>query len=196
LGKELGNAPWMSRTKWADGWLPIDTYCKSVDDIVKIGLQRDWESLRKAIIENKGIRNSCLVNHMPSESSSKASQTTNSVYPVRDLTLIKTDNSVTTLWAAPDGDKLRKWYELAWDISTKSMINIYAIIQKFTDQSISADFYRQLIGDETIDSQEMIQDYLYMVKMGMKTRYYQNTKTSNGMSFDVYSGCASGACTL
>lgn len=197
LGKELGNAPWMQRTKWPDGWLPVDTYNKSVDSVVTVELQRDWESLRRAIIDNKGIRNSCIVNHMPSESSSKASQTTNSVYPVRDLTLIKTDASVNTLWAAPDGDKLKKWYEIAWDVSTKDMIDVYAIIQKFTDQSISADLYRKLIADETVSTQEMIRDYLYMVKMGMKTRYYQNTKTSNGTELDVGDiGCAGGVCTL
>lgn len=197
LGKELGNATWMGRTKWPDGWLPIDTYNKSVDEVVTVGLQRDWEGLRKAIVDNGGIRNSCLVNHMPSESSSKASQTTNSVYPVRDLTLIKTDASVNTLWAAPDGDKLKKWYEFAWDIETKDMIDVYAIIQKFTDQSISADLYRKLIGDETVTTQEMIRDYLRMVKMGMKTRYYQNTKTSNGTELDVGdTGCAGGVCTL
>lgn len=197
LGKEMGNAPWMGRTKWPDGWLPIDTYNKSVDEVVTVGLQRDWEGLRKAIVDNGGIRNSCLVNHMPSESSSKASQTTNSVYPVRDLTLIKTDASVNTLWAAPDGDKLKKWYEFAWDIETKDMIDVYAIIQKFTDQSISADLYRKLIGDETVTTQEMIRDYLRMVKMGMKTRYYQNTKTSNGTELDVGdTGCAGGVCTL
>lgn len=197
LGKELGNAPWMARTKWPDGWLPIDTYNKNVDGVVTVGLQYDWEALRAAIVENKGIRNSCLLNMMPAESSSKASQTTNSVYPIRDYTLIKTDASVTTQWAAPDGEKLKKWYEIAWDIPTKDMIDVYAIIQKFTDQSISADFYRKLIGEETVTTQEMIKDYLYMVKMGMKTRYYQNTKTSNGTELDVEeSGCAGGVCTL
>lgn len=180
LGKELGNAPWMPRTKWPEGWLPIDTYCKAVDNITPNNLTRDWEGLRGDIIANKGIRNSCLMNHMPSESSSKASETTNSVYPVRDLSLIKTDDTVKIYWAAPDSDRLKYDYEMAWDVPTRDLIDDYAIIQKFTDQGISADLYRKVIDDEVIYTDEIIGDYLYMTEVGMKSRYYQNSKTSSG----------------
>jgi ribonucleoside-diphosphate reductase alpha chain len=68
LGKELGNAPWIHKTKWPEGWLPIDTYEKKVDELVTVDYKRDWETLRKAIIENGGIRNSVVAAHMPGES--------------------------------------------------------------------------------------------------------------------------------
>lgn len=184
LGKELGNAPWIDRTKWVDGWLPIDTYKKTVDSVVVPDLNYDWESLRGEIIANGGIRNSSVVAHMPGESSTKASGTTNGLYPVRDLTLIKTDNNSVNYWAAPEGEKLKRRYEFAWDIPTKDLIDCYAIVQKFTDQAISADLYRKVIGDEVVSSSEMLQDYLYMTKMGLKTRYYQNSKTSAGQQQD------------
>jgi ribonucleoside-diphosphate reductase alpha chain len=180
LGQELGNAAWMHKTKWVDGWMPIDTYKKSVDRIASFELEYDWEGLRQQVIDNGGIRNTTLVAHMPTESSANASGTTNGLYPVRDLTLIKTDNSRTSYWAAPDGDKIGKYYDLAWDIPTKDMIDCYAIVQKFTDQAISADLYRRIIGDDTVTSKEMLSDYFYMVKMGLKTRYYVNSKTSDG----------------
>lgn len=195
LGKELGNAPWMARTKWPDGWLPIDTYCKAVDSITPNNLTRDWESLRKDIVANKGIRNSCVINFMPAESSSKASEATNSVYPVRDTTLIKTDDTVKIYWAAPDSDELKYNYELAWDIGTKDLIDCYAIVQKFTDQSISADLYRKVIDDEVVGTTELIDDYLYMTKFGMKSRYYQNSKTSSG-ELQIEDACGGGACKL
>lgn len=181
LGKELGNAPWIDKTKWVDGWLPIDTYKKSVDNVVDSTLLMNWEELRSQIIENGGIRNSSLINHMPSESSSKAAATTNGVYPVRQLAILKTDESNTIYWAAPDAEKLSKWYTSAWNVATKDMIDTYAIIQKFTDQSISADEYRVLEDDETVGTDEIISNYLYMTKMGMKTRYYLNTKTSSSI---------------
>ena len=38
LGKEKGNAPWIHKTKWPKGWLPIDTYEKRVDTLVTVGL--------------------------------------------------------------------------------------------------------------------------------------------------------------
>ena len=195
LGKELGNAKWMSRTKWPDGWLPIDTYCKAVDKITPNVLTRDWPKLRAEIIANKGIRNSCLINYMPSESSSKASETTNSIYPVRDLSLIKTDDTTKIYWAAPDSDKYKYSYEMAWDIPTKDMIDCYAIVQKWTDQSISADLYRKVIDDEVVYTTELIQDYLYMTEVGMKSRYYQNSKTSSG-ELQIEEACGGGGCKL
>ena len=125
----------------------------------------------KEVIENGGIRNSVLVAHMPSESSSKASGTTNGVYPVRDTDLKKVDASIVTYWSAPDSDRLSKHYEFAWNIDWKDMIDVYAIIQKFTDQGISADLWADVSGDTKIGSVEMIKQYLYICKMGMKSRY-------------------------
>lgn len=180
LGQELGNAPWMHKTKWPEGWLPIDTYNRNVDSITDFSLERDWEDLRQRIVANKGIRNSVVISHMPGESSSKGSGTSNSLYPVRDLTLMKTDNGIITQWAAPDGERLAKDYELAWNIPTKDLIDMYAIFQKFTDQGISADTFRRVQGTEKIGTKEMITDYLYMTKMGFKSRYYQNSLTAKG----------------
>ena len=185
LAKELGNCPWSHRTKWADGWLPIDTYNRSIDQVVAPEYQRDWEGLRADIIEQGGIRNSTVVAYMPGESSSKASGCSNSIYPVRDTTLVKTDNGVSVYWAAPNSERLAKYYELAWDIPTHDMIDNYGIFQKFCDQSISADFWRRIEGTTKISSDEMLSDYFHMLKRGMKTRYYQNSKTSKAVVLDV-----------
>ncbi len=179
LGQELGNAPWIDKTKWPEGWLPIDTYNKNVDSIADFEYTCDWESLRAEIIANGGIRNSCLIAHMPSETSANSSGTTNGLYPIRELTMIKTDDKRVTYWAAPEGEKLKKWYESAWDLSNKDLTDLYAIVQKFTDQGISADFYRKIVGSDTIQSSEMLADYFYRVKMGLKTKYYLNSFTSN-----------------
>lgn len=188
LGKELGNAPWMHRTKWANGWSPLDTYNRNVDTKI-VGLDTtlhyDWEDQKKRVRANGGIRNSFLVAYMPGESSSKASGTCNSIYPVREKTLIKTDGDLTTYWAAPESDRLGDHYESAWDVPTRDMIENYAIFQKFTDQSISADFFRRIEGSEKITTDEMIEDYIHMLRMGMKTRYYQNTRTSGNVSLSA-----------
>ena len=102
LGKELGNAPWIHKTKWPEGWLPIDTYKKQVDSIADFKLKYDWERLRQEIIANKGIRNSSLVAFMPNESSSKANGLPNSIYPVRNTFLMKTDGTGNVEWVAKD----------------------------------------------------------------------------------------------
>ncbi|MFW8566985.1 ribonucleoside-diphosphate reductase subunit alpha [Orrella sp. 11846] len=180
LGQELGNAPWIHKTKWPEGWMPMDTYNRNVDQLAEFTHHYDWEALRAAVIKNGGIRNSVLVAHMPTETSANSSGTTNGVYPIRELTMIKTDNHRVNYWAAPDGEELAQWYESAWDIPTKDMTDAYAILQKWTDQGISADFYRKVIGDAFIESTEMIQNYLYRIKMGLKSKYYMNQKTSAG----------------
>lgn len=181
LGRELGNAPWMHKTRWPEGWLPLDTCNRNVDRIAPFENRYDWEALRRDIVANGGIRNSVVAAHMPTETSANASGTTNGLYPIRELTLIKTDNHRVNYWAAPDGDTLGPWYQSAWDIPARDMTELYAIVQKWTDQGISADFYRRVIGDDCIESTEMIGNYLYRIKLGLKSKYYMNQKTSNGM---------------
>lgn len=182
LGKELGNAPWIDKTLWPEGWLPIDTYEKRVDELVTVKNMRDWESLRVEIKENKGLRNSVLVAHMPGESSTIAAGTTNSVYPIRDFDLIKTNETMVLHYVAPDSSKLRNKYEIAWDIDSIDLIKCYAIMQKWTDQAISVDLYRKMQGSEKVGTSEMIEIYLNMVKYGLKSRYYQNSLTAKGIA--------------
>jgi ribonucleoside-diphosphate reductase alpha chain len=197
LGREKGNAPWIHKTKWPQGWLPIDTYKKSVDELVEPVYKYDWETLRKEIIKNGGIRFSVTMAHMPTESSSKASGVPNGIYPIRDLSLKKTDGTNAVEWCATDSDLLEKQYQRAWDISEIDLIKYYSVIQKFTDQSISADLYRDRTKKISISSKEMIMIYLTMVKYGMKTKYYTNSLTSSDdRSSESEVGCASGVCVL
>lgn len=206
LGKELGNAPWIHKTKWPDGWLPIDTYKKTVDELVKPVYEYDWESLRQEIIANKGIRNSCLVAHMPTESSSKASGVPNGVYPIRDLHLKKSDQKIVLDWCPVDGDLLADKYQKAYEINSVDMIKAYSVIQKFTDQAISADLYKDRSTHIEVTTEEILNEYFAMVKYGLKSRYYQNSLTTDtddksNVSIVVDTGntergCAGGSCTL
>jgi ribonucleoside-diphosphate reductase alpha chain len=203
IGKELGNAPWMHKTLWPQGYLPLDTYCKAVDGIADFENMYPWDDTRAKLIENKGMRYSCVVTHMPGEASSKGSATTNSLLPIRDLNLLKSDNSIIVYWSAPDSELLKDAYELAWDIPTFDMIDNYAIWQKWTDQGISADLYRKLIGDDTISSTTMLNEYFYLVKMGLKGRYYQNAYTGDADGNITYNtdaeapaACGAGGCSL
>lgn len=182
LAKELGTAAWMNKTMWPEGWLPIDTYEKNVDTLVTVGNKRDWETLRQEIIDNGGIRNSVLSCAMPSESSSLGSGTTNGVYPIRELYIMKTNDTQVNHWAAPEGTKLKNKYQSAWDISSSDMIKAYAVMQKWTDQGISADLYVKLQGDVKVSSSQILQDYMDMLKFGMKSRYYVNSNTASGKS--------------
>ena len=206
LGKELGNAPWIHKTKWVDGWTPLDTYETKVDELITVENKRDWVSLKDSIIKNGGIRNSVLVCHMPGESSTISSGTTNGLYPIREFDLMKTNDTLINYWVAPESTKYRGKYQLAWDVSTTAMIKVYSIFQKWTDQGISADLFVDLRGNKKVSSADIIQDYLNMVKYGMKSRYYVNSLTSSGNNLtseedainleSTEVGCSSGACSL
>lgn len=186
ISKERGVAKWMNKTQWPEGWLPLDTYEKNVDSLVTIGNKRDWESLRQDIIRNGGIRHSVLSAMMPGESSSLGSGTTNGVYPIRDIYIMKTNDTQVNHWAAPEGTKLKNKYQMAWTIGTSDMIKCYSVMQKWTDQGISADLYVDMKGNTKVSSSHILQDYLDMMKYGMKTRYYVVSNTSSGVKIDSY----------
>lgn len=185
LAKERGVAPWMNKTKYPQGWLPIDTYNKAVDSVVKNpSLKQDWETLRQEIIENGGIRNSVLEAYMPNESSSLATNTTNGLYPVRDHVIFKKSPQGSVLFIVPEYEELKEYYTSAWDIDTNDLIDIYAIIQKFAGQAISADLYIDYtqLPDGKISMKQQLGYLIRATKMGMKTWYYLNSKVGAGDS--------------
>ncbi len=175
ISKERGLAPWIHKTKWPEGWLPIDTYNKNVDELVPLTLRYPWEELRQRIIDNGGIAHSCLNALMPGESSSKGLGAANAYYPVREPVMVKTDGIVTSRWAVYMEEGLE--YQSAWDISMSDMVKYTAVLQKWTDQSISYDQHRPIGKAEKVPSTEVLETYLSMHKYGIKTRYYVNTNT-------------------
>lgn len=136
-------------------------------------------------IEVPDVHNYILANGVVAHNSSIASGTTNGPYPIRDFDLDKTNETMVLSYVAPDSTLLRDKYELAWDIPAEHLIDCYAIMQKWTDQAISADLYRKVQGNEKVGTSEMIQLYLRMVKYGVKTRYYMNSKTAKGIDLNA-----------
>jgi len=66
LAKEKGACIKSDHTRYHDGILPIDTYKKDVDELIKHQERMDWKTLRKDLKEY-GIRNSTLMALMPAE---------------------------------------------------------------------------------------------------------------------------------
>ncbi len=178
ISKERGLAPWIHKTKWPQGWTPMQTYNRNVDSIGDFKNRKDWTVVSNDLIANGGIAHSMLATGVPGESSSKALGATNSYYPIPERNMVKSDgNNITTYWAAQDEDLLKGKYQLAYDIPTKDMIDCYAVMQKWLDQGISADLYRTWArGENIIKEEEVVFIYCYMAHMGMKTRYYTRNR--------------------
>lgn len=176
LAKERGTCEFVNKYNY--GWLPIDTANKEIDKIIQEPLRYDWESLRKEVVEVGGLRFSVHEAHMPCESSSAASGHTNGLYPIRSLKVVKTSGTNKNLFIAPEADTIGPKYELAWNVPANDMTEVYAIVQKFTGQAISADYYIRYDGDKReVSSKQLLQEWLLRVKLGMKTRYYINSAT-------------------
>jgi len=202
LAKEKGACEWFNKTTYAEGVMPIDRYNKNVDELVKRIPTCDWESLRKDIVEH-GLRNSVLTAIMPAESSAVVQNATNGIEPIRSLVTIKKSKSGLIKQVVPEISKLKNKYELAYDMQdNKGYTNICAVIQKWIDQSISANHYYQYSLDG-ISLAGVIKDLLHAYKYGMKTLYYANTddkKSDNietmGESNAMEVGCEGGACAI
>lgn len=178
LGKERGNAPWIHKTKWPQGWLPIDTYKKTVDELVPFELRYDWEDLRQQVIDNKGIRFSVLCAMMPTETSARVLGSPNGVYPIRRGYVKKPDMTTAIDWVPRDYDLLKDDYQLAYDIEPVDQMKFYAVMQKWTDHTISADQFDNRINKPYITESEIYEVFYTRVKYGLKARYYLNSLTS------------------
>ena len=177
LAKEKGKCQYFSRTKYADGILPIDTYKKEVDEISSIELQHDWENLRASILEH-GLRHSTLSAQMPSESSSVVSNATNGIEPPRGYLSIKKSKKGPLKQIVPQYQTLKNNYTLLWEMkSNRGYINVVAVMQKFIDQAISANwsYNPENYPNNEVPTSVMAQDMLTCYKLGHKTAYYQNT---------------------
>ncbi len=132
---------WLDRTKPSKGILVIDTYKKTVDELVSVGLEMDWES--RADILKYGMRNSVLTAQMPGESSSVLLGVTNSIEPPRKIVSIKGSAVNKVIAIAPgatDWETLMS-YKLAYDVDRIEWIKWVATMQKFFSQSISTNMY-------------------------------------------------------
>jgi ribonucleoside-diphosphate reductase alpha chain len=180
LAKEKGQCSAFKQTKYADGILPIDTYKKDVDELVKRDYTYDWEWLRSEIKEH-GLRHSTLSAQMPSESSSVVSNATNGIEPPRDYLSVKKSKKGPLKQIVPEYNKLKNFYTLLWDMKgNEGYINIVAVMQKYFDQAISGNwsYNPENYTDGQVPVSIMAQDLLTTYKLGWKTSYYQNTYDS------------------
>lgn len=177
LAKERGPCERSQYTKRAKGIMLVDTYKKTVDEIVSNDLELDWDVLREGA-KQYGVRNGTLSATMPSESNSQVMNSSNGAEPVRSLVTVKKNRDSRLPIVVPSYTKLKNKYELLWNItSNKGYLNILGVIQKFTDQAISVNlsYNPNHYENNEIPMSVLMEDMLYAYSLGHKTRYYINT---------------------
>jgi len=199
LSREKGKCEKFDRTKYSKGILPIDTYKKKVDEIVKRKLSLDWEHLRDEI-KKHGLRHSTLSCCMPCESSSVIQSSTNGIEPVRSLITFKTSKMGKLPVLVPGVGKYHENYEFAFDFEDNvGIINLNAVIQKYIDMAISTNIYYNYnhYQSNVLPDSKVMKEIMYAYSMGLISLYYNNTDDGDKEQLkEKEPDCSSGACKL
>ncbi|RAW90270.1 class 1a ribonucleoside-diphosphate reductase subunit alpha [Photorhabdus laumondii] len=206
LAKEQGACPWFKETTYSKGILPIDTYKKALDTLTNEPLHYDWEALRNDI-KQYGLRNSTLSSLMPSETSSQISNATNGIEPPRGYISIKASKDGILRQVVPEYERLKGAYELLWQMpGNDGYLQLVGIMQKFIDQSISANtnYDPTHFPSGKVPMNQLLKDLLLAYKYGVKTLYYHNTRDgAEDIQDDLEevvesadSDCEGGACKI
>ena len=204
LAKERGACPKFNETTYSQGIMPTDTYKRDLDKFCDEPLHLDWDTLR-ANIKEHGMRNSTLSALMPSETSSQISNATNGIEPPRGHISVKASKDGILKQVVPEYERLKDNYELLWDIpSNDGYLQLVGIMQKFVDQTISANtnYDPNKYEGGRVPMKVLLQDLLSAYKLGVKTLYYHNTRDGASDSQDEQNpqveddDCAGGACKI
>ena len=201
LAKEKGACPKFNETLYSQGILPIDTYKKELDEICNTPLRLDWETLREEI-KTQGLRNSTLTALMPSETSSQISNATNGIEPPRGFVSVKASKDGILKQVVPESETLRHHYELLWNIpDNNGYLQLVAIMQKFIDQTVSANtnYDPSRFEGGKVPVKAILKDLLTAYKLGVKTLYYHNTRDGASDAQHIEQeddSCAGGACKI
>ncbi len=188
----------MTKTKYGQGIMPIDTRKADVDELVPHVERQDWAGLREKA-KRVGIRNATLMALMPAETSAQLSNSTNGIEPVRALVSEKVSKHGVLKQVVPEIGKLKNKYDLLWDqTSPRGYLMIAAVLQKYIDQSMSVNtsYNPQHYEGGELSMKEMMEDLLLCYKWGIKNLYYFNTYDGAEDSTDVKPEAAGEAAPL
>jgi len=203
LAEEYGPCQLVSDTKYAKGILPIDTYAKTVDELIGANeeFDLDWDLLRDRA-RKFGIRHSTLMANAPFGSSAMVSNSTSGIEPPRGVATSKKGN----LKLVPDIKKYGKYYTTAWgdDFNNIDYFKFVACAQKFMDQTLSVNQYHNLLKSGGKKKKtELIEEVFTHRYYGGKTLYYSNIRSTDQEDGDdgiieeeEADGCAGGGCIV
>ena len=186
LAKERGPSPQLHKTRYGRGELPIDWYCKNVDELVAPKYVLDWEELRGWLIKY-GMRNCTVSCQMPCESSSQPSNSTNGFEQPLAPVSYKSSKDGSFAQVVPNYVENRLFYDFAWKFAAENGNKPYltqaAIAQKWLDQGMSLNTYYvpQIYPGGKVPMSIMMDDVLFCFYYGGKNMYYHNTDDGSGV---------------
>ncbi|MFL2080665.1 class 1b ribonucleoside-diphosphate reductase subunit alpha [Latilactobacillus sakei] len=188
-------------SKYADGsyfdqylnteWAPKTVKVKGLFDGVFIPTQADWAALKEAIMQD-GLYHQNRLAVAPNGSISYINDTSASLQPIVNRVEDRQEKKIGTIYYPAPGlsNETMPYYESAYDIDMRKVIDIYAAAQKHVDQGMSMTlFMRSTIPAGLYDWKDGRTDKMttrdlnilrnYAHHKGIKSIYYIRTYTDD-----------------
>lgn len=157
---------------------------------IHIPTQEDWATLKASIMEH-GIYNQNLQAVPPTGSISYINNSTSSIHPIAAKIEIRKEGKLGRVYypAPYMTNENLEYYESAYEIGYKKIIDVYAEATQHVDQGLSL----TLFFDADVDTRELNKAQIYAWKKGIKTLYYVRLNQAALAGTEV-EGCVS--CSL
>ena len=153
-------------------YLPETSKVKELFEGIYIPTKEDWTKLLDSVKEN-GIYNAYLTAIAPTQSISYVQNATSSIMPITDPIEVRTYGDSTTIYPMPFlTNENMLYYQSAYRMDMRKVIDVVATVQQHIDQGISTTLF--VTDDKT--TRDIARYYIYAYKKGLKSLYYTRTK--------------------
>ena len=152
--------------------LPKTKKVRKLFEGINIPTKEDWSKLLDQVKEN-GIYNAYLTAIAPTQSISYVQNATSSIMPITEPVEVRTYGDSTTIYPMPFlTNENMLYYQSAYRMDMRKVIDIVATVQQHVDQGISTTLF---VTDEKT-TRDIARYYIYAYKKGLKSLYYTRTK--------------------
>jgi len=177
LAKSKGKFAGYNDTKWGDGVLPVDICNKRALELgdynQSLSMRLKWDKLR-IDIKYYGVRNALMLAIMPTATSGKSINATESIEPISNL-LYKESGTKNITSLVPNFRKNNKYYKNGFECNQEMLVKLAAIRQCYIDQSQSLNLYFK----HPDSLYELSRIHLLGFEYGVKTYYYMKQLKSS-----------------
>ncbi|MGL5558094.1 MAG: class 1b ribonucleoside-diphosphate reductase subunit alpha [Paraclostridium dentum] len=157
---------------YTESYLPKTDKVKSLFEGIYIPTTKDWANLLDKVKED-GIYNAYLTAIAPTQSISYVQNATSSIMPIMEPVEVRTYGDSTTIYPMPFlTNENMLYYQSAYRMDMKHVIDVVSTVQQHVDQGISTTLF--VTDDKT--TRDIARYYIYAYKKGLKSLYYTRTK--------------------
>ncbi len=149
---------------YEQSYLPKSEKVKALFEGIYIPTKEDWTKLLDEVKE-KGIYNAYLMAIAPTQSISYVQNSTSSIMPITEPVEVRTYGDSTTIYPMPflTNDNIL-YYQSAYRMDMRKVIDLVATVQNHVDQGISTTLF---VTDEKT-TRDIARHYIYAYKKGLR----------------------------